>query len=203
MSRKARSDILFDGCFAHVFSQALEHRFVFEEDPRDFECFKEFLRGVKEELPFSLHHYCLMNTHFHLLVSIPNLQIFSKALQKLKWRYTASYNKKHRRNGPLWRERFKSLLIENEDYLYACGLYIEQNPLKAGMVVRPEDWPHSSSGHYELGRIDPLIDPYEHGALPEGLKLLDPRSFTQGSVIGSDLFKLQVREGLFDDLSVP
>lgn len=202
MSRKARNEILFDGCFAHVFSQALEHRFVFH-DSGHFEIFRRFLQEIKPKFSFSLHHYCLMNTHFHLLVSIPHLSTFSKALQQLKWQYTTWYNQRNKRQGPLWRERFKSLLIENESYLYACGLYIEQNPLKAGMVERSEDWPYSSSAYYELGKNDPLIDPYECEALPTGIDLKDDKFFTKGNVIGSELFKLQAKEGTFYEPSVP
>ena len=202
MTRKARSQVLFDGCFAHILSRSFEQRFVFR-DPQDFEYFESILLQYKKDRGFFVHHYCLMNTHFHLLVSFPNLKQFSKALQQLKWQYTTYYNKTHKRQGPLWRERFKSLVIENEQYLHACGLYIEDNPVKAGLVRKPEDWLYSSSAYYILGRKNALIDSYDQENLPEGINLQDDSLFTKGIVIGSPLFKLQVSEGAFHAVSVP
>lgn len=196
MTRKSREELLFDGCFAHILSRSFERRSVLKER-QDFEVFQTFLLESKKASGFLLHHYCLMNTHFHLLVTIPRLGPFSKALQGLKWRYTAYYNKKHHRTGPLWRERFTSRVIEDEKYLYACGLYIEANPVKAGMVEAPEDWPYSSSGYYLLGKADALIDSYEREGLPEEMGARDESFFTKGRVVGSELFKMQVAEGAF------
>ena len=68
-----------------------------------------------------------MNTHFHLAVKISSIDKFSQALHYMKRDYTYWHNKKYKKVGPLWRERFKSLLIEDERYMYACGLYIEGN----------------------------------------------------------------------------
>jgi len=98
-----------------------------------------------------------MITHFHLVLSLRKLEDFSKALQQIKWQYTHYYNLKYKRYGPLWRERFKSLVIEDERYLAACGQYVEYNPVKAGLVTRCEDWPHSSSRSYFSGEGDPLV----------------------------------------------
>ena len=89
-----------------------------------------------------------MHTHFHLVVTVGNVKRFSMALQMLKKKYTERYNFLHKRLGPLWSERFKSLIIENERYLCACGMYVEQNPVEAKLVEKSEDWPHSSSRYY-------------------------------------------------------
>lgn len=196
MARRSRQEILYDDCFAHVFSRALEKRWIFEEEG-DFEYFKRLLREAKQKSGFSIHHYCLMNTHFHLAVSIPHLASFSRALQALQSKYTAFFNRKYHHEGPLWRGRFRSLLIENESYLYACGLYIEYNPVRARIVTKPSDWPHSSSPYYELGIPDALLDPYEGRVLPTTHSSLTEDSFTKGQVIGSDLFQLYLKEGVF------
>jgi putative transposase len=202
MTRKARRDILYDGCYAHIFSRAIEQRFILK-DASDFEFFKGLLLEAKRTFGFFIHHYCLMNTHFHLVVSIPNLAALSKALQRLKWQYTDLFNRKYRRKGPLWNHRFKSLLIENEQYLYACGLYVEMNPVKAGMTETPQMWPYSSSGYYFERKEDALVDVYEQPeSLPTGIDLTDEKQFTKGVVIGSELFKLQIREDVLQ-LPVP
>lgn len=133
MGRIARNDILYDGCYAHVFSRSFEKRKIFESE-KDFEYFKDLLLKTKKKYEYQIHHYCIMQTHFHMVVTIGNVRHFSTGLQVLKKTYGEYYNFNHKRFGPLWRERFKSLLIENERYLYACGLYVEHNPVKAGMV---------------------------------------------------------------------
>ena len=202
MARRARKQILFDSCYAHILSRSFEKRWIFE-DSEDFEAFKGYLLKSKEKHKFLIHHYCLMRTHFHLAVSIPDLKAFSRGLQQVKWHYTARYNKRYQRSGPLWRERFKSLLIEDEQYLYACGLYVEENPLKAGLVEKREDWPYSSATYYLLGKSDLLLDPYEGKGIPPGVNPRDESFFTQGPGIGSELFQIHLREGLLKNMTVP
>ena len=202
MTRRARNEILFDGCFAHILSRSFDQQWIFE-DQEDFETFKALLLENKHRSGFLLHHYCLMNTHLHLLVSLPRLSRFSRSLQRLKWQYTTYYNRRHKRTGPLWRERFKSLLTEDAAYLHACGLYVEENPVKAGLVEKREDWPHSSAAYYVLGRKDSLIDPYEFDGSIEALPRMEEAMFTKGIGIGSELFLLHLKEGILNELSVP
>ncbi len=166
--------------------------------------FQNLLLKVKKKYQFLIHHYCLMNTHFHMALSIANLHRFSLGLQWVKQEYTKYFNKKSLRTGPLWRERFKSLVIENESYLYACGLYIEYNPVTAGMVKKSEEWPYSSNAYYLTGKQNPLVDVYDKTPkLPVDVDIQNAANFTQGYAVGSELFKLQIRERLFDEQSVP
>lgn len=122
---------------------------------------------------------------------------FSRGLKEIKSRYTNHYNRHLDREGPIWKERFRSLTIEDERYLLACGLYIESNPVKAGMVEQAEDWPYSSARHYLPGETDRLIEPYENQGLPPAKDLSDSGVFTKGSVIGSEMFRIQTRQGAF------
>ena len=194
MARIPRKLILYDGCYAHVFSRSIEKRRIFETKD-DFEFFKNLLFEVKETYQFRLHHYCLLNTHFHLVVMIETTEAFSKALQLIKKKYTHWYNVNHKRFGPLWRDRFKSLLIEDEAYLYACGLYIERNPVKAGLVSKAEDWEYSSSAYYFLGKEDPIVEGYDLPTLPKDFDINDTNHFIRGIGIGRPLFKLYLKEG--------
>ena len=196
MTRKARGKILSDGCFTHVFSRAIEGRWIFRED-EDFKKFLGFLLESKKAGDFRVHHYCLMSTHFHAVFRLGELAEFSKSLQWGKWQYTHYYNLKCKRYGPLWRERFKSLLIEDERYLAACGQYVEFNPVDAGLVERCEDWAYSSSRCYLKNEEDPLVDKYSFdGSLPEGIDLRDKAYFERGNGIGSALFKFCLKEGI-------
>ena len=200
MTRHARGKVLYDGCYAHVFSRSIDTRRIFRQK-EDFEYFKELLIFHKERYKFLIHHYCLMNTHFHLAVCLPDLAAFSEGLKGIKWRYTMAYNKRYKRRGTLFQELFKSLGMEDERYLYACGLYIENNPVKAEMVKRAMDWPHSSARHYEEGKKDPVVNGYEKPA--ETGEVFTEEFFTEGSGIGSELFRLQLRDELSPRVPVP
>lgn len=189
MPRKARRRILYDGCYAHVYSRALEKRFIFN-DTEDFSFFKDRLLTYLQGENFRIHHYCLMNTHFHLLVSIKSLEGFSQQLKSLKEEYVRYYHKKYEKCGPVWWGRFGSQLIESEKYLYACGLYIEMNPVEAGMVRVAEDWPYSSSRYYFLGERDELVYDYEKPSRGLAMELLEGLNVGRGSYIGTPLFLL-------------
>lgn len=197
MTRKARSQILYDGCFAHIFSRSIEKKRIFVS-AKDFEFFKSLLLENKVKYNFFIHHYCLMHTHFHLALSIPVLSSFSQGLKTITWKYTRYYNRQNKRRGPLWQSRFKSLVIENEEYLYACGRYIEYNPVQAGLTKDPTNWFYSSSAHYEQGKTDRLIDPYER-SVTKKFDIPNEEIFTKGNAIGSDLFVLYQKE----NVSVP
>ena len=188
-----RSKILYDGCYAHVFSRAADKCSIFHGD-EDFGKFKELLLETEEKFSYRIHHYCLMHTHFHLAVSMDNAEGFSEGLKVVKRNYARYFNLKHQRFGPLWRDRFKSLVIEDERYLQACGRYIEGNPVEAGMAKRCEDWPHSSSRYHLKGEEDPLVTVYRFDG--EALSARDDaeKFFTQGFVIGSELFKIHFEE---------
>ena len=197
MARKARAAVLYDGCYAHVFSRSIEKRRIFP-GRQDFAHFKDLFVKAKEKERehFFIFHYCFMHTHFHLAVGIRSLEAFSRAMQWVKWQYTRSYNSKYKRWGPLWRERFKSMLIEDEKYLYACGSYIEQNPVKAGIVEKSCDWEYSSARHYEGHYKDNLIDEYEQQGMPEDIDVADEERFMRGWVIGSDWFRYKLQRGI-------
>ena len=193
MGRINRVQILYNGCFAHVFSRAVDKRNIFS-DSVDFEKFKSQLLSSKQEFSFRIHHYCLMHTHFHLAVSMEDIGKFSEALKWVKWGYARYFNFKNTRFGPLWRDRFKSLLIENERYMNACGRYIERNPVAAGLVTKSEDWPYSSASHYAKGKRDDLVDAYTFDGEPMLIEENMEKSFTRGPVIGSELYKLRFEE---------
>jgi len=202
MGRRNRGNILFDGCWAHVISRAADKRYILK-DYEDFEKFKALLRQSKKQFSYRIHHYRLMHTHFHLAVSVENAPQFSEGLKWAKWSYARYFNLREQRFGPLWRDRFKSLLIEDTNYLMACGRYIEGNPVEAGMVNRSEDWPHSSSRYYTLNQADELVDPYIFDGGPIKITGSAEEYFTRGHAIGSELFKIHCQEIFFKDMPVP
>jgi len=192
MSRISRLELLYGGCYVHVISRSIRKLKLFQ-DNEDFEFFMGLLKKAKSRAGFRIYHYCLMQTHFHLAVRMEDPEEFSWGIRDVKRDYACKFHDKYRLSGPVWRERYKSLLVEDERYLYMCGKYIEENPVKAGLVREGMDWKYSSSRHYALGEQDNLIDKYDEGVEARGVEglSLDEEDFERGSVIGSGFFKFQ------------
>ena len=157
--------------YYHVISRSINQTWVMR-DPEDFARFRRLLREAKEKFPIRLFHYALMNTHFHLVLQVVTKNFLAQHLAYVKWSYTQWVRKQYKWRGPLWRERYKSLPIENETYLAACGLYVEYNPVRAGLCDDPADYPYSSARKYFKGFADDLVDDYNAPALSPELQSL-------------------------------
>ncbi|GAB4211022.1 MAG: transposase [Rhodoferax sp.] len=105
----------------------------------------------------ALHAYVLMDNHFHLLATPERDDSVPMAMQALGRAYVRGFNQRHQRTGTLWEGRYKSTLIQTERHLLACMVYIDLNPVRAGLVVQARDYPWSSHSHYIGLRTDPLI----------------------------------------------
>ncbi len=186
--------MLYKDCYAHVISRSIRKMKIFNHD-EDYEKFKELLLAAKQAGKFKIFHYCIMQTHFHLAVEMKDIQGFSYAMRDLKRSYVYWFHRKYKISGPVWRERFRSLLIEDERYLLACGRYIEENPVKAGMIEKASDWKYSSSRYYEQSVEDELVDGYQEQVEEINDLELNEEEFEDGSVIGSGFFKFQFLEG--------
>jgi len=149
----------------HILDRGNNRQVVFREE-QDFIYFLKLLKKYKKELKFQLYHFCLMPNHIHFMVE-PTLEgSLPKIMMRLTLAYSSFFNKKYRGVGHVWQGRYKSSLIDKEDYFIQCGVYIELNPVRAGLVSRPEDWRWASYSFYAFGEINPLmeglidVDPY-------------------------------------------
>ncbi len=149
MPRRPRIEIVG---YYHIINRGVEQRVIFKE-ACDYEYFEELMCFYMKSYGITLHNYCLMSNHYHLLIetSTDNL---SKFMRQLNMNYAIYFNKKYKRVGHLWQGRFKSWYVTDEAYLYTLMLYIEQNPLKANMVKTLEEYPYSSY-HYFLQKEIP------------------------------------------------
>ena len=190
MSRISRNELLYEGCYAHVISRSIRKMRVFAED-EDFDQFKKLLLIAKKAGGFAIYHYCLMQTHFHLAVRMGRPDMFSIAMRDLKRSYVYWYHAKNKISGPLWRGRYRSLLTEDENYLFTCGKYIESNPVKAGLVASSELWGHGSARYYINGIEDDLLDRYEKDVKQKEDLSLTEEECEKGTVIGSSFFRFQ------------
>jgi putative transposase len=104
-----------------------------------------------------VHAYGLMTNHVHLLITPAEAGALGAMMQDLGGRYVRVINRIHARTGTLWEARFRSSLIDSENYLLACQRYIELNPVRAGLAAHPGAYPSSSHSHYARGTLNRLI----------------------------------------------
>lgn len=124
----------------------------------------EELLGLMDEysrkFDVAIHSYVLMSNHFHVLATPQTADGVPQLLQAVGRSYVRAFNKRQGRSGTLWEGRYKSTLIQAERYLLACMVYIDLNPVRAGLVTEPGAYPWSSYLHYTGRKIDKLVTPH-------------------------------------------
>jgi REP element-mobilizing transposase RayT len=140
MSRPLR--IEFAGALYHVTSRGDRREDIFEDD-EDRGRFLSVLAECVGRFNWVVHAYCLMSNHYHLLVETVEGNL-SKGMRQLNGVYTQASNRRHGRVGHLFQGRFKAILVDRDAYLLELSRYIVLNPVRARMVVQPEDWAWSS-----------------------------------------------------------
>ena len=149
----------------HILDRGNNRQIVFHQE-EDFIYFLKLLKRYKKELKFKIYHFCLMSNHIHFVLEPTIEGSLPKIMMRITLAYSSYFNKKYRGVGHVWQGRYKSALIDKENYFIWCGLYVELNPVRAGLVSKPEDWRWSSYRFYAFGEIDPLmeglidVDPY-------------------------------------------
>ena len=108
-----------------------------------------------------IHAFVLMTNHVHILMTPNTPDGASLVFRDLGRDYVRQFNKRHKRTGTLWEGRFKSSLVEEDNYLLACYRYIELNPVRARMVEDPSEYQWSSFRVNALGMSNDLLKPHE------------------------------------------
>lgn len=144
MARPLR--IEYPGAFYHVTSRGNEQKDVFKSQ-KDREKFLDYLASATQRYGAVLHAYCLMSNHYHLLLETPDGNL-SQIMRHINGAYTTYFNVKRKRAGHLFQGRYKAILVEFDEYAMELTRYIHLNPVRAGMVARPEDYIWSSYRSY-------------------------------------------------------
>lgn len=140
MARPLR--IEFPGALYHVTSRGDRQEAIFE-DNKDRGGFLELLGQVVTEYNWVCQCYCLMTNHYHLVVETPEGNL-SRGMRHVNGVYTQLSNRRHGRVGHLLQGRYKAILVDRDAYLLEMTRYVVLNPVRAGMVKHPRDWPWSS-----------------------------------------------------------
>jgi REP element-mobilizing transposase RayT len=153
MSRPTR--IEYPGAIYHVMGRGIEGKKVFPEDEHR-ERFLRFVGQAVEGGDLVVHAYCLMTTHYHLLLETPRAGL-GRWMQYLLGVYAQWFNIREERFGHLWQSRYKAILVEKGPYLSECSRYIHLNPNRAGLSRPAERWKWSSYRNYVGGPGRPAM----------------------------------------------
>jgi len=143
----------------HVIQRGNNRAAIFV-DAADHERMLALLGEYAQKEQVAIHSYVLMSNHLHLLATPTTSEGLPRLMQGVGRRYVQWFNKRHQRTGTLWEGRYRATAVQTERYFLACMAYIDLNPVRAGMVPRPEDYPWSSYLHYRGLRSDKLLMPH-------------------------------------------
>ncbi|MFT7474370.1 MAG: putative transposase [Verrucomicrobiales bacterium] len=144
MARQLR--INFDGAYYHVTNRGARKQRIFVTDD-DRHGFLDLLGDIHRRYGVVTHSYCLMTNHFHLVMQTPEGNL-SRAMHRLGSVYVQRFNRRNETDGPLFKDRFYSKLIDTDGYVHRAVIYVMRNPLEAGMVSDASSYPWSSYSYF-------------------------------------------------------
>jgi putative transposase len=179
--------LVLPGIPHHVTQRGNRRQPTFFSDA-DYALYLSLLHFCCARAETSVWAWCLMPNHVHLVLVPANEDGLRAALGPAHRRYTWEVNEREGWRGHLWQGRFASFPLD-EAHLYACLRYVELNPVRAGLVARPEEWRWSSArGHLGLAD-DPLIDP-----APAAARVEDWSAFLEAGLDPEDHLVLRAAE---------
>lgn len=154
MPRIAR--LVIPGYPHHIIMRGNNREIVFSTS-KDKEVYIRLFKKYTQEWGCEALSYCLMPNHSHFLLVPIKQESLAKAMQGLSLTYTQYFNKEYNRTGRIWESRFRSCIVNKDDYLWMVLKYIETNPVRANLVSYPEDYPWSSAKYHLLGIKNELV----------------------------------------------
>jgi putative transposase len=151
MARPLR--IQFPGAFYHITSRGNEKKEIFRSR-KDRERLLFYVESAAERYGAVVHSYCLMTNHYHLLMETPGGNL-SEIMRYINGAYTTYFNVRRKRSGHLLQGRYKSIVVDADEYAMELSRYIHLNPVRAGMVGKPEDYEWSSYRAYVGVSVSP------------------------------------------------
>ena len=144
----------------HIVQRGNNRQVTFVE-PDDYVVYLEKLKYYAKEYEVKIHAFVLMTNHVHLLATPTTSNGVSKLMQSLGRYYVRYFNQTYKRTGTLWEGRFKSTLIDSDNYFLIVSRYIELNPVRACMVAHPAEYTWASYQHNGAGKVIELITEHD------------------------------------------
>ena len=161
MPRSAR--ISAESGIYHIMLRGINHQQIFEDD-EDYRMFLRVIHSCKKVSKFKVIAYCLMGNHVHLMIK-EGEESLEQIFKRVGVRFVIWYNLKYQRTGHLFQDRFRSEAVEDFRYLNTVIVYIHQNPIKAGLCKKLEEYRYSSYVEYlkqpylvDMDYVNGLVD---------------------------------------------
>lgn len=199
----------------HIVQLGVDGQPIFRESD-DYLAFLNWLGEAAKQYQVAIHAYALMPNHVHLLATPDDSDGLARMMQWIGRHYVPYFNRKYGRAGTLWQGRFKATVIDAASYFMACCRYLEQNPVRSGIVLDPGDYAWSSYAHHIGAKLNPMITdhpvywalgntPFQREAAYRNLteQALSPTELSElkqcthkGWVLGSESFKTNLEKRL-------
>ena len=168
MARSLR--IEYPGAYYHITSRGNERKAIFK-NKSDRNKFLTYLKSAYLRYGAIIHVFCLMDNHYHLLLQTPRGNL-AQIMRHVNGAYTTYFNIKHKRRGHLFQGRYKAILVDADAYAAELSRYIHLNPVRSGMVDKPEKYSWASYPYY-IGKkkkpdwlsLDFILEYFEHTKL--------------------------------------
>lgn len=157
MARRTRINL--PGVSQHVVQRGNNKTNCFHE-VNDYSFYAKLLREYQEKHKVDIHSWVFMTNHVHLLCTPQSNHGVSLMMQAIGRRYVLYFNRRYGRTGTLWEGRFRSSLVDTDEYLLTVYRYIEMNPVRANMVSCPSKYHWSSFASNAYGRDSTIITPH-------------------------------------------
>ena len=154
MARTARASV--GGVCYHAINRGNGQAEVFHK-PQDYEAFVRLMGQACERLPMRVLAYCLMPTHFHLVLWPSGDGDLGRWMQWLMTSHVRRYHRHYGTSGHVWQGRFKAFPIQQDEHLLTVLRYVEQKPSRAGLAGRAEDWEWSSLDCWRSGEVPAFL----------------------------------------------
>lgn len=199
------------GCAQHVIQRGNNREACFY-DEADYKAYLSFLKDAASKYQVRVHAFVLMTNHVHVLVTPGLEQSVGRMMQAQGRKYVQYFNFTYGRTGTLWEGRYKSTLVDADNYLLTVYRYIELNPVRASMVAHASEYPWSSYQGNALGKPIQLLTPHPlyrrlgktdaerqsayralfRGRMPERDLAAIRQATNKAWVLGDDRFKAQI-----------
>jgi REP element-mobilizing transposase RayT len=138
-----RGDVFLERNFYHIYNRGRSGEIIFHNEANYEYCLKLIKRNL-HRYNVGMIAYCLMPNHYHFLLRQNSTIPLTKFISSIFISYVQALNKQLKSSGPLFEGRYKHVLVDKEEYIVHLCRYIHMNPIQAGIVSRPEDWPYSN-----------------------------------------------------------
>lgn len=154
MGRKPRFE--YPGGVYHLIQRGNNREFIFKEK-EDKEYLLDLTKEYRETMEFELYGYVIMGNHYHLVIRISETPLRS-IMHRINNKFSRHYNRKNKRSGHVFENRYKGILVIDDRYLLSLLRYVHQNPVNAKICNNISDYIWSSDSCYRLNNAAGMVD---------------------------------------------